>query len=68
MKIHKSITRQRVMAMAEESMFGMSDDGICLACGEETMGVEPDARNYRCESCGKKAVYGAEEILFMVTG
>jgi hypothetical protein len=40
--------------------------GICLACGEEQYGVEPDARKYECESCGARKVYGAEELLFMV--
>jgi hypothetical protein len=37
--------------------------GFCKACGAETDGVEPDARNYRCESCGMLEVYGAEEFL-----
>lgn len=39
--------------------------GICLACGEEQEGVEPDARKYECESCGANKVYGAEELLMM---
>ena len=30
------------------------------------MGVEPDARRYKCESCDAMAVYGAEEVLVMV--
>ena len=37
--------------------------GFCLACGAEAYGVEPDARKYRCETCGKRAVYGAEELM-----
>ena len=37
--------------------------GLCLACGDEAYGVEPDARRYKCESCGKYAVWGCEEIL-----
>ncbi len=39
--------------------------GACLACGEMADGVEPDAREYECESCGAKKVYGLEEILMM---
>ena len=39
--------------------------GFCLECGEEAYGVEPDARQYKCESCGAMAVYGAEECLMM---
>jgi ribosomal protein L37E len=37
--------------------------GFCLACGEDAYGVEPDARNYTCLSCGAPQVFGAEELL-----
>lgn len=37
--------------------------GFCKECGAEVSGVEPDARNGRCDSCGAMAVYGAEEML-----
>ena len=37
--------------------------GLCLACGEEAYGVEPDASWYECEGCGACNVFGAEEIL-----
>ena len=37
--------------------------GFCIECGDQAYGVEPDARRYRCESCGARAVYGAEELL-----
>ena len=40
--------------------------GFCLACGAEAYGVEPDARNYECENCGERKVFGAEECLMMV--
>ena len=40
--------------------------GFCTACGAEAYGVEPDARNYRCEECDALAVYGAEELLVHV--
>ena len=39
--------------------------GFCTECGEEASGVEPDARGYKCESCGANAVYGAEELVVM---
>jgi hypothetical protein len=47
-----------------------SYDGFCLACGSRKDTVEPDARGYRCDECGAKWVYGAEEIILMglVTG
>lgn len=39
--------------------------GFCISCGDECYGCEPDARKYECPSCGKNAVYGAEEVLMM---
>ena len=63
MKLHKSITVERVAALAEESLFGTANPGICVACGADREGCEPDARNYECYECGKRAVFGAEELL-----
>lgn len=37
--------------------------GFCVACGEEHFGVEPDARNYPCDACGMRKVFGAEDLL-----
>ena len=37
--------------------------GICLACGEEAWGVEPDAECYECESCGEHEVMGNENAV-----
>lgn len=59
MKLHKSITTERVYKAVKLD----EDIGICTACGEEQDGCEPDARNYTCESCGEEAVFGAEELL-----
>jgi len=42
--------------------------GFCIVCGFEQGGCEPDAREYVCESCGAKTVYGAEELLIMGYG
>lgn len=42
--------------------------GICIECGEEQGGCEPDARERECESCGAFKVYGAEEIIIMSVG
>ena len=41
------------------------NSGFCIACGEITCGVEPDARGYDCESCDEPKVYGLEELLMM---
>lgn len=39
--------------------------GICLGCGEQADGVEPDARKYLCPGCGEYRVYGLEEAVLM---
>lgn len=59
MQVHKDVTLDRVMEAVEQD----DNIGFCIACGEETFHVEPDAREYECECCGEKKVYGAEELL-----
>ena len=61
MAIHPSITLDTILAAVADDYIG-----ICIRCGQEQEGVEPDARKYECESCGKPKVYGAEELLMMV--
>ena len=39
--------------------------GFCIACGEESGPVEPDAEKYECEYCGEREVYGAEQLLLL---
>lgn len=40
--------------------------GWCTECQEFTTGCcEPDARRYKCEKCGQRKVYGAEEASLM---
>jgi hypothetical protein len=53
------IPQDRIIAAIESG----ESIGFCRSCGAETDGVEPDARNYKCESCGAMDVYGAEECL-----
>lgn len=64
--MHRTITTERILAAVEENTFGLSNTGFCRACGEEQGGCEPDARNYKCHSCGKREVFGAEELLMSV--
>ena len=66
MKMHPSITEERILEACERRMTSLDDPGFCLACGNEQGGCEPDARRYRCEACGEHAVYGAEELLLMI--
>ena len=64
--IHSSITLQRLMDANERRRMTLDDPGFCLVCGNEQAGTEPDARKYRCEACGARAVFGAEELLLRV--
>ena len=61
--IHPSITAERVMDAAERQTYGLDNPGFCLACGNEQEGCEPDARNYVCEACGERQVFGASELM-----
>lgn len=63
MKIHPDVTIDAVLEAVEDSMFGLGNGGFCVACGAVADGVEPDARRYTCDDCGKPSVYGAEELL-----
>ncbi len=61
-RLHSSLTAERVLDLvAQDDMLG-----ACIICGEEADHVEPDARRYHCECCGERAVFGAEELLFML--
>ncbi len=66
MKIHKSVTLERVADAIEDAETTLGNPGFCIACGAEAHDVEPDARQYLCESCGLMQVYGAEELLFLL--
>jgi hypothetical protein len=66
MKMHPSITLDRICDAVERRMTTLDNPGLCVACGEEQGGCEPDARKYLCEHCGKRAVYGADELLLWV--
>lgn len=66
MKIHPSVTMDRVSEAVERQMTSLDNLGFCIHCGEESQGVEPDAREHECEHCGENGVYGAEELLMML--
>ena len=64
-KVHSSVTEDRVIELVKSEMFGLENPGLCLSCGEERDGCEPDARNYECWECGEEKVFGAAEVLIM---
>ena len=63
MPIHPSITKTRVFEAVEAQHTSLDNPGFCIKCGADAEGCEPDAQRYKCEECGARAVYGAEEIL-----
>jgi predicted amidophosphoribosyltransferase len=68
MKLHPSITADRVIEACERQMSSLDNPGFCAACGEEAEGCEPDMRRGKCEHCGEHTVYGAEELLLRFQG
>lgn len=63
MKIHKSITMEKLICAVKDEMFGTSNPGFCIVCGNQQDECEPDARNYECDECGRNQVFGAAELL-----
>ena len=63
MKIHPSVTQDVVTALCMRQLTSLDNPGICLACGEEADGCEPDAERYECEHCGEHMVWGADQAL-----
>lgn len=61
--VHEDLTQDRVLEAAESEMFGTENPGFCLACGARREGCEPDAIAYPCDSCGKRTVMGASQII-----
>jgi hypothetical protein len=66
MKMHPSITEDRIVEAVERHNTSLDNPGFCIACGEDAEGCEPDMRRSECEHCGKRAVYGAEELLMEI--
>lgn len=66
LKLPNGLTVDKIIEATERQMFGTDNPGFCLACGNEQEGCEPDARNYECEACGERKVFGASELIMMV--
>jgi hypothetical protein len=63
---HPDLTDDVIIEAAKRHAYSLDDPGFCIMCGNEQGGCEPDARRYKCESCGARQVYGAEELAFSV--
>jgi PHP family Zn ribbon phosphoesterase len=58
---------KKIVAAANKAMKGLASPGFCVKCGKEYNGIEPDARKYPCAKCGSASVYGAEELVLMLS-
>lgn len=65
MKTIPGWTAEEILELATSQMIDLENPGICIECGQQADGCEPDARRYRCAVCGARAVYGASELLMM---
>lgn len=66
MKLHKSITTDRILDSVQQSMFDHYRIGVCIACGEDSDDCDPDTEGATCEYCGKRAVIGWEQLVLRV--
>lgn len=67
-RVHRSVTLDRIIGAVQRYSHSLDNPGICLACGADADGCEPDAERYECEACGEKQVYGAEQLLMLGVG
>lgn len=58
-------TTYYVFSIEELTEADSNSTGFCIACGEESDTVEPDAEMYECDCCGKRRVYGAAQLMLM---
>jgi hypothetical protein len=63
MKVHETITLERVQDAVLRRLGTLDNPGFCIACGGEVEGIEPDARRYPCAACQLDTVFGANELL-----
>lgn len=62
-KPHESITFDKLVERMKQNRFGLESTGLCIFCGQEQGGCEPGTESYACVSCGKRGVFGEEELL-----
>jgi hypothetical protein len=65
-QVHAKVTEDAIVGAVERAWSSLDDPGFCILCGAEAGGVEPDARNLTCESCGAEQVFGAAELLMHI--
>ena len=59
--VHPEITFDRIEETVEDHEY----PGLCIACGADASGIEPDAEAYACEECGSHTVYGCDQLVVL---
>jgi Zn finger protein HypA/HybF involved in hydrogenase expression len=54
-----------LFTLAELHEMSQERQGGCRRCGAIRDCCEPDAREYECEVCGSRSVYGADELVLI---
>ena len=67
MKLHPSLTAERIAEAAVRAELSLDNPGFCKKCGHEQEGCEPDARGIECDVCASHAVDGAAWLLWSIT-
>jgi hypothetical protein len=65
MRLPPNLSLDTIADAVAGRLHNLDNPGFCLYCGAQNDGCEPDAENYRCESCGTFNVFGAEQLLIM---
>jgi len=74
MKIHSSITAERVAEAVKRRRESLDIPGFCIACGAEAADLDTEQHPVRvlrpvsCEVCGKRSVYDAEQLEILIFG
>lgn len=64
-KLHPAITPVRIHHAAYKTLTTLNTIGFCVSCGEVAFDADAEARELICDVCGAKAVYGAEQLMFV---
>jgi len=65
MKVHPSITPERIADVRHRGWGSHFFPGLCVACGCDVERIDRNAEKCLCDACGERAVYSAERLSIM---
>ena len=68
MKVHPSITPERIADVRHRGWGSHFFPGLCVACGCDVERIDRNAEKCLCDACGEHAVYSAERLSIMSRG